>query len=158
MASLTRWTWVWVNSGSWWWTGRPGVLRFMGSQRVGHDWVIDLIWSVSCSVMPNSLWPMDLQLTRLLCPWDFLGNDTGVGCHFLLQGIFPTQGWNPNLLHCRQLLYHLSHQGCIVRLKWWTIVEKMKFHKDTYNDIYIQIDSAFICLCSRKSIHILRTI
>ena len=37
MASLTLWTWVWVNSGSWWWTGRPGVLWFMGSQRVGHD-------------------------------------------------------------------------------------------------------------------------
>ena len=45
MASLTRWTWVWVNSGSWWWTGRPGVLRFMGSQRVGQDWATDLIWS-----------------------------------------------------------------------------------------------------------------
>ena len=45
MASLTRWTWVSVNSGSWWWTGRPGVLRFMGSQRVGHDWATDLIWS-----------------------------------------------------------------------------------------------------------------
>ena len=45
MASLTRWTWVWVNSGSWWWTGRPGVLQFMGSQRVGHDWATDLIWS-----------------------------------------------------------------------------------------------------------------
>ena len=44
MASLTRWTWVWVNSGSWWWTGRPDVLRFMGSQRVRHDWVTDLIW------------------------------------------------------------------------------------------------------------------
>ena len=44
MASLTRWTWVSVNSGGWWWTGRPGVLRFMGSQRVGHDWEIDLIW------------------------------------------------------------------------------------------------------------------
>ena len=42
MASLTRWTWVWVNSGSWWWTGRPGVLWFMGSQRVGHDWVTEL--------------------------------------------------------------------------------------------------------------------
>ena len=41
---LTRWTWVWVNSGSWWWTGRPGVLRFMRSQRVGHDWATDLIW------------------------------------------------------------------------------------------------------------------
>ena len=42
MASLTQWTWVWVNSGSWWWTGRPGVLRFMGSQRVGHDWATEL--------------------------------------------------------------------------------------------------------------------
>ena len=38
MASPTQWTWVWVNSGSWWWTGRPGVLWFMGSQRVRHDW------------------------------------------------------------------------------------------------------------------------
>ena len=45
MASLTRWTWVSVNSGSWWWIGSPGVLRFMGSQRVGHDWATDLIWS-----------------------------------------------------------------------------------------------------------------
>ena len=45
MASLTRWTWVWVNSGSWWWTGRPAVLRFMGLQRVGHSWATDLIWS-----------------------------------------------------------------------------------------------------------------
>ena len=38
MASLTQWTWVWVNSGSWWWTERPGMLQSMGSQRVGHDW------------------------------------------------------------------------------------------------------------------------
>ena len=45
MASLTQWTWVWVNSGSWWWTGRPGVLHFMGSQRVGHDWATELIWT-----------------------------------------------------------------------------------------------------------------
>ena len=44
-ASLTRWTWVWVNSGSWWWTGRPGVLRLMGSQRVGHDWTTELNWA-----------------------------------------------------------------------------------------------------------------
>ena len=44
MASLTRWMWVWVNSGSWWWTGRPGVLRFMGSRRVGHDWATELNW------------------------------------------------------------------------------------------------------------------
>ena len=45
MASLTRWTWVWVNSGSWWWTGRPGVLQFMGSQRVGHNWATELNWT-----------------------------------------------------------------------------------------------------------------
>ena len=45
MASLTQWIWVWVSSGSWWWTGRPGVLQLMGSQRVGHDWVTELNWT-----------------------------------------------------------------------------------------------------------------
>jgi len=45
MASPIQWTWVWVNSGSWWWTGRPGVLQFMGSQRVGHDWATELNWT-----------------------------------------------------------------------------------------------------------------
>ena len=44
-ASLSQWTWVWVNSQSWWWTGRPGMLWFMGSQRVGHDWVTELNWT-----------------------------------------------------------------------------------------------------------------
>ena len=43
--SLTRWTWVWVNSRSWWWTGRPGVQWYMGSQRVGHDWETELNWT-----------------------------------------------------------------------------------------------------------------
>ena len=46
MASQTRWTLVWVNSGSWWWAGRPGVLRFMGSQRVGLDWANELNWRI----------------------------------------------------------------------------------------------------------------
>ena len=53
MASVTRWTWVWVNSGSWWWTGRPGVLWFMGSQTVGHDWATELNWTepgLHCSI------------------------------------------------------------------------------------------------------------
>ena len=45
MASRTWWMWVWVNSGSWWWTGRPVVLRFMGSWRVGHDWATELNWT-----------------------------------------------------------------------------------------------------------------
>ena len=45
MTSLTRWTWVWVNSGSWWWTGRPGMLQFMGWQGVRHDWATELNWT-----------------------------------------------------------------------------------------------------------------
>ena len=44
MTSLTQWTWVWVNSGSWWWTGRPGMLQSMGSQRIGHKWASELNW------------------------------------------------------------------------------------------------------------------
>ena len=66
--------------------------------------------SVSRSVVSDSLRPHGLQPTRLLCPWDFPGKDTGVGCHYLLQGIFPTQGSNLSLLHCREILYHLSHR------------------------------------------------
>ena len=45
MASPTQWTWVWVNSGCWWWIGRPGVLQSMGSQRVRHDWATELNWT-----------------------------------------------------------------------------------------------------------------
>ena len=55
---------------------------------------------------PHGLYP-----TRLLCPWDSPGKNTGVGCQFLLQGIFLTQGLNSHLLHWRQVLYHLTHQG-----------------------------------------------
>ena len=54
--------------------------------------------------------PCIVACPKLLHPWDFQDKSTGVGCHFLLQGIFPTQGLNPVLSHCRQMLYHLSHQ------------------------------------------------
>ena len=59
MASPTQWTWVWVNSRSWWWTGRPGMLRFMGSQRVRHDWATELNWRN--------------HDRRKACEWDTLG-------------------------------------------------------------------------------------
>ena len=70
--------------------------------------------------MSDSLRPRGLQPTRLLCPWDYASKNTGVSCHFLLQGIFPTQGSNPRLLHCRQILYRLSHQGSprSLKLRW----------------------------------------
>ena len=61
--------------------------------------------------MSDSLQPRGLQPTRLLCPWGSPDNNTGVGCHFLPQGIFLTQGLNTGLLHCRQILYLLSHQN-----------------------------------------------
>ena len=67
--------------------------------------------SISCSVVPDSLRSHGLYPARLLCPWDSPGKNTGVGCHSLLQGIFPTQGFNPGLLHCKEILYHLSQQG-----------------------------------------------
>ena len=69
--------------------------------------------------------PMD---TRLLHPWDFLGKSTRVGCHFLLQGIFLTQGSNPGLPLGRQTLYHLSHQGRRPRFNSW--VRKIRWRRD----------------------------
>ena len=67
-------TWVWLN----------GTMSPVG---------------VSHSVIPDTLWPHGLKPARFLCPWSSPGKNTGVGCHFLLQGIFPTQGVNPGLLH-----------------------------------------------------------
>ena len=66
--------------------------------------------SESRSVIPNSLQPHGLQPARLLYPGNSPGKNTRVRCHSLLQRIFPTQGSNLGLLHCRQTLYHLSHQ------------------------------------------------
>ena len=62
--------------------------------------------SKSRSVVSNSL-----PAHGLCSPWNSPGQTTGVGCHFLLQGIFPTQGPNPGLRHCRWILYQLSHKG-----------------------------------------------
>ena len=75
-----------------------------------------LTWHWSRSVASNSLRPHELWPTRLLHPWNFPGKSTGVGCHFLLQVIFPTEGSNPGLPHCRQTIYCLSHQGSPVNL------------------------------------------
>ena len=69
--------------------------------------------SESCSVMSNSLWPH-----RLYSPWNSPGQNTGVSSLFLLQGIFPTQGSNPCLSHCRGILYQLSHKESPRILKW----------------------------------------
>ena len=68
MSSLTRWTWVWVNSGSWWWTGRLDMLRFMGSQRVGHYWATELNWILHCVYVPQLSYPFICWWTSRLLP------------------------------------------------------------------------------------------
>ena len=91
------------------------ILNFPFKIQIGLFIVIILMLleeneSVSNSVVSDSLWLYGWQPTGLLCLWNSPGKNTGVDCHFLLQGIVSTQGSNPGLLHCRQILYPLSHQ------------------------------------------------
>ena len=71
MASPTQWTWVWVSSGSWWWTGRPGVLQSMGSQRIGHDWATELDWTDAtiCRIDKLSLNPSNRMWIKWRCSY-----------------------------------------------------------------------------------------
>ena len=75
--------------------------------------IFHLSESGSLSVVPDSLRPHGLH-----SPWNSPGQNTGVGCHALLQGIFPTQGSSPGLPHCGWILYQLSHRGSPKILKW----------------------------------------
>ena len=73
----------------------------------------------NCSVMSDSLQPHGLEPARLHFPWDSPGKNTGVGCHFLLQGIFPIQGSNPGFPHCRQMLLPSEPPGSLhLNLIW----------------------------------------
>ena len=78
----------------------------MNTKLLSHVRLFATPWAVAC--------------TRLLHPWDFLDKSTGVGCHFLLQGIFPTQGSNPGLLHCRQIT--LLTKICVVKAMVFPVV------------------------------------
>ena len=76
-----------------------------------HLTLLPLCLCISHSVMSDSLRPRGPNLARLPCPWNSPGQNTGVGSRSLLQVIFPTQGSNQGLLHCRWILYQLSYQG-----------------------------------------------
>ena len=98
--------------------GNPRCWR----QAFSHVWLFATPWTVA---------------TRLLRPWDFPGKNIGVGCHFLLQRIFPTQGLNPGLPDCRQTLYHLSHQGrhfseLLSQNMQWLFTMVFSFNKHKY--------------------------
>ena len=110
MASQTQWTWVWVNSRTWWSTGRPGVLRFMGSQRVRHDWATELNWTepgiaTSTGQYTPVFWPPD-EKSWLIWKDTDAGKDWGqeekgttedemVGWHHQLNG--HGFGWTPGV-------------------------------------------------------------
>ena len=78
---------------------------------------VGVLWLVTHSC-PTLCHPMDCSPPGSSVHGDSPGKNSGVGCHALLQGIFPTQGLNPGLPHCRQILYHLSHQGNPRILEW----------------------------------------
>ena len=96
MASLTQWTWVSVKSGSWWWTGMPGMLRFMGLQRVEHDWVTELNWCMlscfSCVRLFATPW-------TVACPaplsMGFSRQEYWFGLPFPTPGDLPDPGIEP---------------------------------------------------------------
>ena len=89
--------------------------------------------------MSNSLWPHGLKPSRLLSPWGFPGKNTGVGWHFILQGIFPTQGSNSGLLHCRQTLYRLSHQGRAMFFHNYLEKKKIKTSSSLVNTVSVSL-------------------
>ena len=108
------------------WTEEPGRLQAIGSQRVRQDWatftfIYIYISSPSWASFPMPILPQSLKSESesrfvtpwLYGPWNSPGQNTGVRSHSLLQGIFPTQGSNPGLLHCRWILYCLSYQGSV---------------------------------------------
>ena len=108
---------------------------------------LSLIFNSIClKVKVKSLsWAYSLRLhgpkpTRLLCPWDFPSKNTGVGCHFLLQEIFPTQELNVGLPHFRQTLYHLSHHTFI---SVFVVFGLKKIYIYIYDRIYLYLKLKF---------------
>ena len=124
MASLSQWTWVWVNSRSWWWTEKPGVLQSMGSQRVGHDWATELNWigrPMEHNKSPEK-WPFHTELidydknhptVQLACPGLF-SKQHWVTWIFVLEwvtipfsrGSSQSRDWTRVSCIGRQTLYH----------------------------------------------------
>ena len=110
MASPTWWTWVWVDSGSWWWTGRPTMLCFMGLQRVGHDWVTELNWTEhtnKCAICLMQVW------SGIKCNWKTLSNwfrnfhRSGFWCIH----IFLVHRWTENIRQGRVDRWEIKSPG-----------------------------------------------
>ena len=132
MASPTQWTWVWVDSGSWWWTGRPGVLLFMGSQRVGHDWVTELNWALTC----------DTTESPFKCLWELFSlpeldsfhkkTEYGILRSVAIHNDYPESVfWTSSL---EKLFYKICHPGYINSHMSWSVRRRVQ---QTWRDCHL---------------------
>ena len=137
MASPTSWTWVWVNSGRWWWTGRPGVLRFMGSQRVGHDWATEM----KCIKMNfHKICKLNLKFTKSMMISNHLIFHQPL---LLLPSIFPASGsFLMNWLFTYIFLYNSSFLKEILLKSIWEIGET-NFFKKAVNKQIVMVYEGF---------------
>ena len=157
MASLTWWTWVWVNSGSWWWTGRPGVLRFMGSQRVGHDWATEVNWTEShfffgTHVSPSyseTYWKVfSFQVTGRshLCSKTGIWNRVCCSTGLLTKDSVSWQSWEPHSPNKPDL-------NLVIMLSFWSPLFNVSYtmfpSSHFINDSFIY--SSIRCLLSNYS-------
>ena len=108
MASLTRWTWVWVNSRSWWWTGRPGVLQFTGSQRVGHNWATELNW-------------INNTTDSFLVILDWLGQNTWL--------LWPTEYDRSGIMPVQDLAFKRTSSSISISWRLEPPCKKSNYHK-----------------------------
>jgi len=113
MASLTGRTWVWVGSGSWWWTGRPGVLQSMGSQIIGHDWAAELNWTV---------WEDAPLWAHWFTPFICISRVWGQSCFLIhLASCIPPapqqSTWGSGSICC--ICFVSSHSHLEARNCWW---------------------------------------
>ena len=113
MASPTRWTWVWVNSWSRWWTGRPGVLWFMGLQRVGHDWATELDWTeVFCNYQLVKVVGSVVQITCV-----------SIFVFFISFCLIVFSDFEKGILHLSNMIFELSFpafnssNSCFIKLE-----------------------------------------
>ena len=133
MASLIQWTWVWVNSRSWWWTGRPGMLWFMGSQRVKHDWATELNWA-----------ELNLYLSPIhslsTVPYPFLGKHK---CFFC---IYEVGSFSVCFVLLYFVLFSLTYFTSIMPSRFIDLVDKWQE--------FLSMPKLYMCVCVCVYIHV----
>ena len=142
---MAGWTWVWVGSGRWWWTGKPGVLQFVGSWRVRHDWVTftfrpeEVLWEISEVILnwkqnkTNNVRAESSVLGRTCCRL-YLGGQHLISSQELLQG---GQGRSVYVIAVKRLHEDTSHLG-----RRWLRVRITNVSMNKF--------SAFLCMCCKK--------